>query len=160
MSFAECRRSGEWARLICMLRWITWIWALPITLPGLMLWLLARLRFGGSNARVVWVQGLPVFSVQGSCARKFLQFYPFFEPDALCIGCVVLARDEDMLKHLWVHELVHVRQAQRWGILFPVLYLAASAWAACRGRDAYYDNPFEQEALQAERMARENVQKK
>jgi hypothetical protein len=142
-----------------MLRWITWMWALPLTLPGLLLWLVARLRAGAGDARVVWVRGLPVFAVQGPWVRKILQLYPFFEPDALCIGCVVLARDEGMLAHLWVHELVHVRQALRWGILFPVLYLGASLWAKLRGQDAYYGNTFEQEALHAERAARENVQK-
>jgi hypothetical protein len=142
-----------------MYRWILWLWALPVTLLGLLLWLLVRLRFGVRHASVHWVQGLPVLSAQGPWVNTLLQMYPFFEPDALCIGCVVLARDEAMRAHLWVHELVHVSQALRWGILFPILYVGASSWAVLRGRDAYYDNPFEQEALQAERRARENVQK-
>ncbi len=138
---------------------LLWCWALPLSLPGLVLWALVRVLKGASYARIHRIQGVPVFSVHGALIARLLKLYPFFEPDALCIGCVVLARDEAMLTHLWVHELVHVKQALRWGILFPILYLGASAWALCHGRDAYYGNPFEQEALRAERLARENVQK-
>jgi hypothetical protein len=139
---------------------LRWCWALPLSLPGLALWAVVRMAQGAQYARVHRVRGIVVFSVQGKLVERLLKLYPFFEPDALCIGCVVLARDEAMLAHLWVHELVHVRQALRWGILFPVLYLGASIWAVMRGQDAYYDNPFEREALLAEKAARENVQKK
>jgi hypothetical protein len=138
---------------------LRWLWALPLSLPGLVLWMMMRLTQGAQYAQIHRVQGVWVLSVHGAWVKNLLKLYPFFEPDALCIGCVVLARDQEMLDHLWVHELVHVRQALRWGILFPVLYLGASLWAVLRGRDAYYGNPFEQEALRAETAARENVQK-
>lgn len=138
---------------------LLWCWALPLSLPGLALWTLVRMMHGPQHAQIHRVQGIAVFSVQGTLVKRLLKLYPFFEPDALCIGCVVLARDEGMLTHLWVHELVHVKQALRWGILFPVVYLGASIWAVMCGRDAYYGNPFEQEALRAEKAARENVQK-
>ena len=136
---------------------LRWLWALPLSLPGLLLWAMVRMAQGAQNAQIQQVQGLPVLSVHGPWVKNLLKLYPFFEPDALCIGCVVLARNQEMLDHLWVHELVHVRQALRWGILFPVLYLGASLWAVLCGRDAYYGNAFEQEALRAEKAARENV---
>ena len=44
------------------------------------------------------------------------------------------------------HELVHVRQYERWGPLFVPAYLAASAWMLVSGRDPYYDNHFERAA--------------
>jgi hypothetical protein len=49
------------------------------------------------------------------------------------------ALDESTLDH----ELVHVRQYERWGFLFFPLYLAGSLRALLRGGHAYRDNPFE-----------------
>ena len=48
-------------------------------------------------------------------------------------------------------KLAHVRQAMRWGIFFPFVYLASSAWAALRGRDAYWHNKFEIDAREEEK---------
>ena len=45
------------------------------------------------------------------------------------------------------HELIHVRQAERWGPLFLPAYLVAGALTRMRGKDPYWDNPFEMEAL-------------
>lgn len=44
------------------------------------------------------------------------------------------------------HELVHVRQAERWGPLFLPAYLLAMLVARIVGADPYWDNPFEREA--------------
>ena len=68
---------------------------------------------------------------------------------AITFGHVVLSvdtLDDPTLRH----ELVHVRQFERWGPLFIPLYLAASAWALARGKHHYRDNRFE---LQAKRPA-------
>ena len=43
-----------------------------------------------------------------------------------------------------------MRQYERWGPLFIPLYLGASAWALASGREPYWDNPFEREALDLE----------
>jgi hypothetical protein len=48
------------------------------------------------------------------------------------------------------HELEHVRQWRRYGPLFGLLYLAASAVAFARGGRWYGDNRFEAEARAAE----------
>ena len=47
------------------------------------------------------------------------------------------------------HELEHVRQWRRYGVVFPVVYFAA-AWRARRaGRSWYRDNRFEEDARKA-----------
>ena len=61
---------------------------------------------------------------------------------AITFGHVVLSVDEidhDTLRH----ELVHVAQYERWGLLFVPTYLVASAAAWLRGRHPYRDNRFE-----------------
>lgn len=47
------------------------------------------------------------------------------------------------------HELEHVRQWRRHGIIFPIVYLAESARARRSGRRWYHDNRFEEEARKA-----------
>jgi hypothetical protein len=50
------------------------------------------------------------------------------------------------------HELVHVRQFERWGPLMGPAYLGCSLVLWIAGRRAYRDNPFEREAFrEAER---------
>ena len=50
------------------------------------------------------------------------------------------------------HELAHVRQWARHGVLFPVLYLADSLRARRGGKRWYHDNRFEREAREAARQ--------
>ncbi len=68
---------------------------------------------------------------------------------AVTIGHVILGCDSATTDALRAHERVHVRQYERWGLLFVPAYLAASAWAWTRGRDPYLDNPFEKAAHRA-----------
>lgn len=49
------------------------------------------------------------------------------------------------------HELAHVRQWARHGILFPFAYLAEAVQARRAGRRWYVDNRFEEEARSAAR---------
>jgi hypothetical protein len=65
---------------------------------------------------------------------------------AMTLGHVVLGRTESALDCCRVHELVHVRQYERWGPLFVPAYLLCSAFIWSRGGDGYRDNPFEREA--------------
>jgi hypothetical protein len=51
-----------------------------------------------------------------------------------------------MLDFCRSHELVHVRQYERWGVLFIPAYLLCSLVLWLTGRDPYRDNPFEREA--------------
>ena len=71
---------------------------------------------------------------------------PWFPIAAITLGHVVLAVDARALESTRAHERVHVRQYERFGALFPLLYLAASLRAMRRGGRAYRDNAFEKEA--------------
>ncbi|MFN2387989.1 MAG: hypothetical protein ABR575_00060 [Actinomycetota bacterium] len=64
---------------------------------------------------------------------------------AITFGAVVLAVDE-LDPATMAHELVHVRQYERWGPLLIPAYLLASLWAKVRGGHHYHDNPFERAA--------------
>lgn len=117
-------------------------WALPTTLPGLLFASLFLLT--GAGAR--WVDG--VIEVSGGWLAQTLAHRTGFA--ALTLGHVVLGCSADCLQRLRVHEHVHVRQSERWGLLFVPAYLLTGLWQWLRGRHAYYDNPFEQEAFAAE----------
>ena len=61
---------------------------------------------------------------------------------AITFGHVVLSVDE-IDEPTLAHELVHVRQYERWGPFLVPLYLAESVTARVRGGNAYRDNRFE-----------------
>lgn len=65
---------------------------------------------------------------------------------AMTLGHVIWGQDKKCLDFCRDHEMVHVRQYERWGPFFiPVyLYYSFSMWV--RGKHPYYDNPFEREA--------------
>ena len=117
-------------------------WASPTTLLGLLF--ASLLLLTGASAR--WVDG--VIEVAGGWLAQTLEQTSGFA--ALTLGHVVLGRSAECLQRLRPHEHVHVRQAERWGLLFVPAYLLAGLWQWLRGRHAYYDNPFEQEAFAAE----------
>ena len=67
---------------------------------------------------------------------------------AITLGRTVLAwrsLDERELEH----ELEHVRQWRRHGLVFPIAYLAESARARLAGGRWYHDNRFEEAARKA-----------
>ncbi len=66
--------------------------------------------------------------------------------EAITIGHVILGRNHGTLTRYRCHEHVHVRQYERWGLLFPVLYVLASFRALFTGKRFYWDNVFEVEA--------------
>ncbi len=127
------------------LRALLWLWALPLTVFGLPLIALAMAQRNQQTKLLRTSHGM-VFTAHSKLIAKVLQFHPLGSMDAVAIGCCVLARDRQTLaKHL-SHELVHVQQALRWGILFPLAYSASSAWQLLHGRCAYEDNYFERQA--------------
>ena len=71
---------------------------------------------------------------------------PWFRISAITLGHVVLAADAGALEATRAHERIHVAQYERFGILFPALYAAASLRAVWRGGRAYRDNAFEAQA--------------
>lgn len=124
-------------------------WALPLTLVGLLLALPVMLWRGQVN--LVRSSKAPALLFSGPLADYLLERHPFGAMCAMAIGHVVIAERSSLTHRILTHELAHVRQAACWGILFPVVYLAASAWALLRGQDAYWNNAFEIAARKAER---------
>ena len=121
-------------------------WALPWTLAGLLLALPALLGGGWQWRRLDGTGAL--FAHGGLTGRLLARSWI----GAITIGHCVLARDLATLERTLAHELVHVRQYERWGLLFPFLYFWASWQAWRRGGRAYWDNRYEVEARAAEGM--------
>jgi hypothetical protein len=127
------------------MRWyapIVYAWAAPATAIGLAL--APIVLWQGGTAR--WARG--VIEIQGGAVTALLRRgLPWGAPAAaMTIGHVVWGRDQRCLDTSRAHELVHVRQYERWGPFFIPAYLLASLIARLRGLDAYLDNPFEREA--------------
>lgn len=123
-------------------------WASPLTLFGLLLALPVVLFRG--RMHIVHGHTFAIL-VRGRVADAMLSRHPFGAMNAMALGHVIIATHEGLSARVLTHELVHVRQASRWGIAFPVAYLASSAWAAIRGKDAYWHNRFEVAARKAEK---------
>jgi len=119
-----------------------YLWALPVTIVGLAVAGIARL----SGARAS-LDGGTLEIVGGHLPRVLSPDSRSSRLCAIALGHVVLFATEDDRRSARAHERVHVRQCERWGVLFPFAYLAASAIAFLRGRDAYRGNAFEREAF-------------
>ncbi len=117
---------------------IRYFWALPVSCIGILMLPFVIL----SDGPVVIAAG--VIEAEGAIASFLLSRLHI---DAIAIGHVVFGRNRDSLIRCRSHERVHVRQYERWGPLFPFLYLLSSAAALVRGLDPYRDNRFEQEAF-------------
>ena len=124
------------------------IWALPLTLFGMMLALPTLLRSG--HLHLIRTP-TPALLASGPLADYMLARHPFGPMCAMAIGHVVIAEKRSLTPQILTHELAHVRQAAQWGIFFPFAYLAASGWAVLRGQDAYWNNVFEVAARKAEK---------
>ncbi len=128
------------------------LWVLPVSLCALPL-----LPFAVWRAR--WRVCDSVLEISSPALAWFLRG-PWFRVmsggegfAAATIGHVIVARDPQCLDRCRVHEHVHVRQCERWGVLFPLVYVLAGLYAAIKAKhwDAYYwNNVFEREARAAE----------
>ncbi|HEY4541344.1 MAG TPA: signal peptide prediction [Noviherbaspirillum sp.] len=124
-----------------------WLWVAPLTLFGMTLALPVWAARG--QIRILRAQACALL-VQGWLADWILRRHPAGPMQAITLGHVVIARPGMLSPRLVVHELEHVRQGERWGPMFPLLYLGSSAWQWLRGRHAYRDNRFEIAARAAE----------
>jgi|SRR5690606_5977578 len=128
-----------------LLSCLSYLWAAPATALGLLTTLLALSL--GARARLI--DG--VLEVSGGRWEGVLGRLPrAIGVEAITLGHVVLGRNPRGLAQWRLHERVHVRQYERWGVLFFPLYLGSSVWQWLRGRDPYRDNHFEVEAFRAE----------
>ncbi len=118
---------------------LAYLWGAPVTLFGLFLALIAC-WLGASVKRrhgVLEVAGNTRTPILRSISSRF---------EAITLGHVILGRNHGTLSRYRSHEHVHVRQYERWGLLFPVLYVLASFKALLTGKRFYWDNVFELEA--------------
>jgi hypothetical protein len=120
---------------------LRYLWAAPASGIGLIAaaaWLL-----GGARARVVHgaleVSGGRLAAVAAGLPDG-LRF------SAITLGHVILGLDAAVLERVRAHEQVHVRQYERWGLLFFPLYAGASLLAWLGARHPYWHNHFERQA--------------
>ena len=119
---------------------IKYLWPLPVTAAGLMLAGLIRLT--GGSVRVV--EG--AVEAWGGVAKWIFERGLAGKAACMTIGHVIIGLAEHHLARMRLHEHVHVRQYEKWGVLFVPLYLASSFIAWMQGRNCYRDNVFEREA--------------
>ena len=157
MRTPSTRKIGGITRAGLLQRLASWVggtlgilWALPLTAVGMTLALPILLWRG--KVRVIGMT-TPALMISGPVADYMLDRHPFGPMCAMAVGHVVIAEQRGLTPQVLTHELAHVRQAACWGILFPIVYLAASAWAVLHGRDAYWHNVFEVAARRAEKQA-------
>ncbi len=124
------------------MQFLKYIWPLPITLFGLILASIVQIT-GGVCKRY----GNALEASNGAASRLLWLMNPWANIEAITLGHVILARDADTAERLRTHEHTHVRQYERWGVIFPLAYFASSAIAVMKGGDAYRDNVFEREAF-------------
>lgn len=130
-------------------RWARVVWASPNTLIGLVFGLLLLLA---TRARWRRVGGaIEIAALRQPPHRA----WPFA---AITFGHVILGSHPQALEHLRTHEWAHVRQCERWGPLFLPAYLLAGVWQWARGRQAYWDNPFEVQARREANLDRPGAQ--
>lgn len=112
---------------------VRYIWAAPCTAVGLVL--AAPVLLFGGTARIH--SGVIEVALSGSEPRARVLL------SAITFGHVVLGRTEQLLVQLRAHELQHVRQYERWGVVFFLAYPASSLYQLLRGRNPYWFNYFE-----------------
>src|SRR5512139_2615185 len=133
-----------------MLQLLLYLWALPVTLLGMLVALIAR----GSGGALQRVDGV-LEAAGGWPAWVLRRGFPFAGAvAAITLGHVVVGVSLAALTATRAHERAHVRQFERWGFLLLVLYPLAGLLAWMRGGHPYRDNYFECEARAAEDAAR------
>jgi hypothetical protein len=119
------------------------LWASPYTVLGLLIGLIGICT--GGRARV---RG-PVIEFYGGGVKWLLHRFPHGQYTlAFTLGHTVLGQTDAALDICREHELVHVRQFERWGPLMGPAYLGCSLVLWLMGRRPYLDNPFERQAYE------------
>lgn len=124
------------------------LWAFPLTVLGLLM--AAPIMILGGQMQLIKRPTLAIL-VRGPFANALLSRHPFGAMTAMALGHIVIGEHQGISSRVLTHELEHVRQATRWGIVFPFAYIASSIWESMHGRDAYWHNRFEIAAREAEK---------
>lgn len=125
-------------------RFLLVAWASPTSLVGIVLGGVSWILGGSVRLRP------PVVEFHGGLVSWLLNRLPG-RPIAMTLGHTILGAAPWALDVTREHELVHVRQCERWGPLFLPAYLACSLALLLARRDPYLDNPFECEAYEHDR---------
>jgi hypothetical protein len=121
---------------------LIYAWALPATLLGLVAGLFTLLTGGKVRA-----QGGTLEFWGGFSAWFLTRAMTDGGAMAMTLGHVIIGRTEAALDVARTHELIHVRQYERWGPFMIPAYLLCSLVLWLCGKRAYRDNPFEKEAF-------------
>jgi hypothetical protein len=120
---------------------LRYAWALPATIVALPFVVVAV----SAGAAIHFVDG--AIEVGGGRAGRAIARLPApLRFSAMTLGHVILGIDQQTLHSARRHEHVHVRQYERFGVLFFALYAGSSVAQLWRGRHPYFDNCFEREA--------------
>jgi hypothetical protein len=124
-----------------IIRILAILWALPYTLLGLVVGLIGVCT--GGRARV---RGR-VIEFYGGAVKWFVTRLPGGQFTlAITFGHTILGQTDAALDISREHEMVHVRQYERWGPLMGPAYLTCVLVLWLAGRRPYRENPFEREA--------------
>lgn len=120
---------------------LRYLWAAPATAIGL----LAAAGALALGARGDVIEG--VLEVHGGLLASAVPRLPAgMQFAAITLGHVILGLGPEVLARVRSHEKAHVRQYERWGLLFFPLYLASSLVAWLNHRSPYWHNHFERQA--------------
>ena len=120
------------------MRPLAYLWALPVTAIGCSFALVAIATGGDVRCR----RG--VIEVHGGVIGRALRGNRWWRGGAaMTFGHVILARDAECLERSRPHELVHVRQFERYGPFLLPIYVLVGVWLRWRGYDPHLDHPME-----------------
>jgi hypothetical protein len=122
-----------------------YLWAAPCSAAGLVIAFIAMAL--GAKAHI---QDGTLQVVGGRLATGIARLPTRLTILAFTNGHVIFAINEKILDSYRQHELVHVKQYECWGPLFPFLYIGSSLIQKAKGRDPYFANCFELEARKAD----------
>ncbi|MEZ5949584.1 MAG: hypothetical protein R3C12_10290 [Planctomycetaceae bacterium] len=111
----------------CIVPLVLWIWVGPWNVLGLLLGCGSLLTGGRGNRRGRTLE------FHGGLADWLLRCTPV-DAIAITLGHVILGRTAAALEITRSHELVHVKQYERWGPLFVPVYFLLSAVVWFQGR--------------------------
>ncbi len=119
------------------------IWASPYTVVGLLIGAVGLCT--GGRARI---RG-KVIEFYGGGVKWLIARLPSGQfTIAMTLGHTILGQTDAALDISRAHELVHVRQYERWGPFMGPAYLTCSRVLWLMGRRPYRDNPFERQAYE------------
>ncbi len=124
-----------------LVRIISYAWAAPATAIGSCIAVFALCL--GATWRIV--DG--IIEVGGGRFASLVRLLPrSMRFEAITFGHIILGLNHTVLATHRLHEHAHVRQYERWGMFFLLLYVLSSLMQLLRGRDPHNRNYFEREA--------------